>query len=144
MNTGADRATVGPILIVDDEPALRRASARILTAAGYEVDCAADGLEALRMLDDRRYAAVVSDVMMPRLDGLGLLREIRARGIDLRMVLVTGAPSRAAEAEAIAAGAFQYLSKPLTFGELQRIVGEAVSGGAVGADFYADPDRRSD
>ncbi len=107
------------VLVVEDNAALRARVARVLAELG-EVVTAADGLEALRVLRSRRVDLVVTDVMMPHLDGLGLLKEIRADD-DLGFVPVILLSARAgAEAAtgAVESGADDYVVKPFTSAEL--------------------------
>jgi len=107
-------ASVGPkVLVVDDDAPLRRASARVLGAEGFEVVQAEDGEEALRLLAAGDFDVVVSDVMMPRTTGLQLLRAIRERDLELPVILMTGAPSMEAALEAKHHGALHYLTKPV-------------------------------
>lgn len=71
------------ILIAEDQPELRRMLVKNLTAVGYTVDGVPDGAEALAYLDAAAYDAAVLDIMMPRVDGLTVLRTLRARGSAL-------------------------------------------------------------
>jgi EAL domain-containing protein (putative c-di-GMP-specific phosphodiesterase class I) len=113
-------AARGPrVLVVDDDAPLRRASARILGAEGFEVVQAEDGEEALRILAAGDFDVVVSDVMMPRTTGLQLLRAIRERDLELPVILMTGAPSMESALEAKRHGALHYLTKPV---ESERLV----------------------
>ena len=101
------------ILIVDDEPNARSALGVLLTEEGFEVIEAGDGLEGLEKLAEFAPAAVLTDVKMPRLDGIGLLREARARGSDAVFLVMTAFASIEAAVEAMRAGAENYLVKPL-------------------------------
>ncbi len=119
-------AAAGPkVLVVDDDAPLRRASARILGAEGFQVEQAADGEEALRLLAAGEFDVVVSDVMMPRITGLQLLRAIRERDLELPVILMTGAPSMDAALEAKRHGALHYLTKPVDSGRLVSAVTRA-------------------
>jgi EAL domain-containing protein (putative c-di-GMP-specific phosphodiesterase class I)/ActR/RegA family two-component response regulator len=112
-------------LVVDDDAALRRAMRRILGAAGFAVTEAADGAEAVAALAEHAYDVVVSDLHMPGLDGLELLRKVRAVDLDLPVILVTGEPDVGSAAQAVEHGAFRYLTKPLDFDGLVRTAGLA-------------------
>src|SRR5262245_7239359 len=86
----------GTILIVDDEPALLRAYSRILRREGYTIETAADGREAQERLRRRPTAAldlVLTDVQMPDIDGLEVLRLARELDPDLPVVIMTGGPT---------------------------------------------------
>jgi two-component system response regulator FlrC len=111
-----------PILVVDDEPLIRSSLARAVSRTGLEVVTAADGLEALEKFKEQRTAAIFADVRMPGLDGIGLLKSIKAKAPGTPVVLLTGFPSDALTEEARAAGAAEVLQKPVTYGELQRIL----------------------
>ena len=101
------------ILIVDDEPNARSALKTLLTEEGFEVLEASDGQEGLEKLEQFSPAAVLTDVKMPRMDGITLLKEARARGSDAVFVVMTAFASIEAAVEAMRAGAENYLVKPL-------------------------------
>jgi CheY-like chemotaxis protein len=90
--SGEKRPTSEQVLVVDDEPILRRIAVRILLDEGYLVYEAADGLEALEFIQrgDVSLDAVVSDIVMPRLDGVELLRRLALIRPDLPVVLMSG------------------------------------------------------
>ncbi len=119
------------VLIVDDEPALITAYARALTAAGFSVTKTHDGRDAVAQLTQQRFDAIVSDIAMPELDGIGLLREVRGRDLDVPVVLVTGSPSMATAMQAIEFGALKYLQKPVELKQLVAVVEQAVSLGRL-------------
>jgi EAL domain-containing protein (putative c-di-GMP-specific phosphodiesterase class I) len=101
------------VLLVDDEEPLRRALARMLAAEAYEVVQAADGREALEQLAGAEFDVVVSDVKMPHMSGLDLLRAIRQKDLELPVILLTGGPTTEAALEAKRHGALHYLTKPV-------------------------------
>jgi DNA-binding NtrC family response regulator len=111
-----------PVLVVDDEPLIRSSLARAVSRTGLDVVTAADGLEALEKFKEQGTAAILADVRMPGLDGLGLLKTIKAQAPGTPVVLITGFPSQALSDEARAAGAAEVLQKPVTYGELTRIL----------------------
>jgi DNA-binding NtrC family response regulator len=111
-----------PIIVVDDEPLIRSSLARAVSRSGLDVVTAADGLEALEKFKEQGTAAIFADVRMPGLDGIGLLKSIKARAPNTPVVLLTGFPSEALTEEARAAGAAEVLQKPVTYGDLQRIL----------------------
>lgn len=119
-------AAVGTrVLLVDDEEAVRRASARVLSAEGFEVVQAGDGREALGQLDRGQVDVVVSDVMMPSMSGLDLLRMIRRRDLELPVILLTGMPNVDAALEAGRHGALHFLTKPVANALLVQAVSRA-------------------
>ncbi len=101
------------ILVVDDEANARQALRDILSEEGYEVVEAADGEDALQLMQSFAPAAVLADVRMPRMDGITLLRKAREQGSDSVFVMMTAFASVEAAVEAMRAGAENYLVKPL-------------------------------
>jgi EAL domain-containing protein (putative c-di-GMP-specific phosphodiesterase class I) len=114
------------VLIVDDEPLTARGYARALTAAGYNVTVAGAGREGAAMARSKRYDVIVSDITMPDMDGLALLRDIRQSDLDVPMIFMTGSPALESALEAIEYGAFRYLLKPVALEALLDIVARAV------------------
>lgn len=106
------------LLFAEDQPQLRRSVTKALTAAGYSVDAAADGAQALDDLDGVDYDAIVLDVMMPRVDGLTVLRTLRSRGDDTPVLLLTARDAIDHRVEDLDAGADDYLVKPFAMEEL--------------------------
>jgi len=101
------------VLVVDDEGNARQALRDILSEEGYEVVEAADGEDALQLMQSFAPAAVLADVRMPRMDGITLLRKAREQGSDSVFVMMTAFASVEAAVEAMRAGAENYLVKPL-------------------------------
>lgn len=106
------------LLFAEDQPQLRRSVSRALTAAGYSVDAAADGAEALDDLAGASYDAIVLDIMMPRVDGLTVLRTLRSRGDSTPVLLLTARDAVEQRVEGLDAGADDYLIKPFALEEL--------------------------
>jgi two-component system, OmpR family, alkaline phosphatase synthesis response regulator PhoP len=103
----------GHILIIDDEASLRQTMARILQRAGFEVTTAADGKEGLALASEHAFDLVYSDIRMPDMSGLELLKVIHAKFPDLPVVLFTAQPDLNSAVEAVRSGAVDYLLKPL-------------------------------
>jgi EAL domain-containing protein (putative c-di-GMP-specific phosphodiesterase class I)/CheY-like chemotaxis protein len=127
----ADSAPLPRVLVVDDDERIRRAFRRILSTSGYEVELASDGTDALTLLRARDFDVVVSDIGMPKLDGLALLRAIRESHLDVPLVVVTGAPSMNNAIDALRYGAVGYLRKPVERDGLLSEVARAVKLHAV-------------
>jgi EAL domain-containing protein (putative c-di-GMP-specific phosphodiesterase class I) len=115
------------ILVVDDEESLCRAITRILESAGFDVNAAQDGAQAMQLLDEHSFDAVLTDVAMPGMDGIALLRAVRERDLEVPVVLMTGKPDVESAAEAIRYGACEYLFKPIPNAELESTIRRAVS-----------------
>jgi len=105
-------------LLVEDEANMVRTLAKILERKGYVVDSASTGEEALRQLTERDYDLVITDLNMPVMDGMQLLREMHARKIDLPTIVLTGHGTIQSAVEAMKLGASDYLIKPCNPEEL--------------------------
>ncbi len=106
------------ILVVDDDRAVRESLRRSLSFNGYSVALAQDGVEALDLISNDRPDAVVLDVMMPRLDGLEVCRQLRSTGDDLPILVLTARDSVSERVAGLDAGADDYLPKPFALEEL--------------------------
>jgi EAL domain-containing protein (putative c-di-GMP-specific phosphodiesterase class I) len=114
------------ILVVDDDLVLLRSVARALRAKGFEVWTATDGWDAVRQVNERKFDAVLSDIAMPNLDGIELLREVREHDLQVPVVLFTGEPTVNSAVRAIEYGAFHYLTKPAPLDEIYKVIAKAV------------------
>jgi excisionase family DNA binding protein len=112
--TPAPQPITGPsrILVVDDEASIRELLAKTLTLAEYEVDVAADGRAALERLRLMPYDLLITDLKMPGVDGLTVIREARRYRPDLPVIIITGYSTEASAIEAINLGVAGYLTKP--------------------------------
>jgi CheY-like chemotaxis protein len=112
------------VLIVEDHTDTRDALKLLLELQGYEVRAAQDGLEALSMIEERLPDVVITDYDMPRLDGAGLARELRARATRIGHVpiLVLTALGQGLVKEAMDAGADAYIAKPVDFHTLETTI----------------------
>ncbi len=113
------------ILVVDDEVELRRQIMAILKEKGYQVDEAADGMEALKKLAQKPYPLILCDVMMPNLDGLELLKQVQGQEYQTAIVLLTAHGNIRDAISAIREGAFDYIEKPITEAAILNIVEKA-------------------
>lgn len=105
--------TCQDVLIVDDDPAVLRVFARIVEQGGFHATTAPDGPTAAKLLLDKPFCAVVSDVTMPGMSGLELLRCTKVHDLDVPVILITGAADVSTATEAVSHGAFQLLTKPI-------------------------------
>ena len=103
------------VLLVDDEVALTRALVRGLTAEGFAVDVAHDGLRALDLAADRDYDVVVLDIMLPRRNGYDVVADLRARGDSTPVLLLSAKDGEHDVADGLDVGADDYLTKPFSF-----------------------------
>jgi EAL domain-containing protein (putative c-di-GMP-specific phosphodiesterase class I)/ActR/RegA family two-component response regulator len=122
----AEDAYQARVLLVDDDASVRRDYARALRRAGWEVDTAQDGREAIASLGGNVYGVIVSDIAMPGLSGLEFLREVRQHDLDVPVLLMTGSPGLDSAVEAVEYGAFRYLIKPIALAALTGSVKSAM------------------
>ena len=110
------------ILVLDDELAQRKILSMILEDTGYEVTPTGSPAEALQMLETSNFDLVLSDLVMPDMDGLQFLESARRLRPELVVVVVTGHGTIPSAVEAVKKGAFQYLTKPAGKDELLLVV----------------------
>jgi len=125
----ADLTGQGTILLVEDEEGLRSLNARGLRSRGYSVIEASNGVEALEALEERNGAVdlVVSDVVMPEMDGPTLLKMMRSRSPDLKIIFVSGYAEDAFEKSLPENQQFAFLPKPFTLSQLVAAVKETMT-----------------
>jgi EAL domain-containing protein (putative c-di-GMP-specific phosphodiesterase class I)/CheY-like chemotaxis protein len=117
---------LGRVLVVDDDPVMRRTCTRLLASEGWTVVSAEHGRAGIEAVQGRdAFDCVVSDVNMPELDGFGLIREIRQHDDDLPILLMTGDPSLNGAVRAIDTGAVSYIAKPFDQETLASAVARA-------------------
>jgi two-component system, NtrC family, response regulator HydG len=110
------------ILVVDDEATARNGLAKLLQQEGYQVDVAADGVEALASATENAPALIVSDLKMPNMDGMELLKQLRERGLEIPTIVATAFGEVQTAVSAMRAGAEDYLTKPIDFDALLLVV----------------------
>ena len=116
------------VLLVDDDDAVRKMMLKVLTRAGLKVEAVASAGEALDILKrGRRFETIVTDLMMPEMDGMQLLRFVRQLDLDVPMIIVTGNPSLESALLAMEHGGFRYLPKPVENKRLVDVVTEAAT-----------------
>lgn len=110
----AGNATPGKrsVLVVDDDAALAKTLRRLLESAGYEVTLAPNGGVAVEAITRRSFDVILSDIEMPHMTGVELLKVIRTYDLDVPVILMTGVPSIETAIDAVSLGALQYLPKP--------------------------------
>ena len=114
------------LLVVDDDESLRWVTKVQMEQSGYTVDAAPDGREALELLQQNSADLVITDLMMPGMSGLDLLKEIRSEYPDLAVIVVTAFGTVETAVEAMKAGAYDYITKPVNIDELKLIVSRAL------------------
>src|ERR1700722_5047318 len=107
--------TRAKILVVDDEAAIREYESALLAELGHEVLTASDGIEAVRLAQERQPDLLLLDIMMPEMSGIEVCEQLRAdpRTHHIRIIVVSGLDSKRALEESIIAGAYDFLAKPI-------------------------------
>jgi DNA-binding NtrC family response regulator len=112
------------ILVVDDEENTRIALTRILSREGYQVQAAANGLEALNSLRDCPAELIITDLNMPEMNGLTFLKELNRNYPSSNVIMITAFGEVESYLEALNLGAFEYLNKPLRLEDLRKLMGK--------------------
>jgi DNA-binding NtrC family response regulator len=120
------KAMLPKILVVDDEPNMLRLFQKVLTKEGYRIRTTSSGAEALRILNEEVFNLVISDLVMPNLGGMDLLKELKANHPDIPFVVITAYGTIESAVEAMKAGAFDYLTKPFQKGHILLVVSKAL------------------
>lgn len=115
------------ILIVDDDAAMRETLKDILSEDRYHIDIATNGQTALEKIKTTKFDLVITDIKMPVMDGMALLREIERNNMDIEVIIITSFGHKAQQLDASRLGAFEYLNKPLNIKQLKDIVARALS-----------------
>ena len=115
------------VLLVDDEPSIRLAMGDALAREGYDVSRASDGVEALRLCAQRTFDLIITDMHMPGLDGIGVLRQVRAISPKTEVLLMTVLGREDDLTAAFRLGVEDMMSKPFTADELLTRVAEIAS-----------------
>jgi DNA-binding NtrC family response regulator len=116
----------GKVLVVDDEPSEREGLARMVGQWGYEVETASSGEEALSLIESQHPAVVLTDLVLPEMDGLTLLQKLKETGRPPIVLLVTGHGTVESAVEAMRHGAFDYLEKPVDATRLQVLLEKSI------------------
>lgn len=122
------------VLVVDDHAAARQSVVDVLSMSGYEAEACSSGAEALNRLSHREYSVVVTDLQMPGMSGLDLIREIERRRFNVQVLMVTAHASIGTAVEAMQLGAFDYLEKPYDVDRLENSVRRAIERGELQAN----------
>lgn len=115
------------ILVVDDSPAVLNGIAEILQSNGYTVDTAPDGAIAIDKINDKFYDIILTDLAMPKKDGMELLKYITENSPESMCIIITGYGTIKNAVEAIRLGAFDYLTKPVKSEEIQVVIERALN-----------------
>jgi len=114
------------ILVVDDEEMNRKNLEYVFDKDGYHVDTAANGIEALSLLEKSSYDVIVTDLKMEKVDGMDVLEHAKAGYPNIEVILITGYATISAAVEAMQKGSYQFLSKPLKLVEIRSTIQKAL------------------
>ena len=115
-----------PILIVDDEPIVRESIRDWLKDAGYQVETAETGEEALEMIETHNFSIMILDVRLPGKTGVKVLREVKTRKPQIKSIVITAYPTVELADEAMKLGAIDYLIKPVAPDDLEKLIQETL------------------
>ena len=115
----------GRILVIDDEWSIRDVLSNILKAEGYEVDCADDGDSGIELLNANVYDLVLTDLKMPKVSGMEVLRHLQSQGVNTLALVATAYGSIQSAVQALQSGAYDYITKPFHLDELKSRVKKA-------------------
>jgi EAL domain-containing protein (putative c-di-GMP-specific phosphodiesterase class I)/CheY-like chemotaxis protein len=119
------------VLVIDDEPAVLKVLGLVLQRRGFSVDTMGSAKDALALIPQQKYHAILSDIIMPEMTGVEFLRELRRHDLDVPVILMTAGPTLDSAIDAIEYGAQQYLLKPVEPDALVQAVGRAVALGEL-------------
>ena len=114
------------LLLVEDEQTLRESLKRVFVREGYEVDSVSDAEAALKTIAERSYDLILTDIMLPGIDGIELLKKIREIAPDQLIIVMTAFASLETAIDALRGGAYDYIIKPVIHEEVKRIVRNAL------------------
>ncbi|MFQ3574074.1 MAG: sigma-54 dependent transcriptional regulator [Thermodesulfovibrionales bacterium] len=115
----------GKILLVEYEESTSSSLKRVISDEGYHVDTVRSAEEALRLLEGNRFDLIITDIALPGIDGIELLNKVKLLNKQTVVILTTSYPSLETSVEALRAGAFDYITKPILYEELLKIINKA-------------------
>jgi len=119
------------ILVVDDEPSMRNFLNIMLKDEGYDVDLAVDGEEALSFVGSKIYDLVITDIMMPGIDGNDVLKGVKEVNPETMVIMITAYASTESAVDAMKEGAYDYILKPLNVDEIKVVIRNALDKGRL-------------
>ena len=114
------------IMVVDDEPEIRKVVKEYLTEEGFfNIDTAENGEEAIKQFEESGYDVVIVDIVMPKKNGIEVLREIKASSPGSQVIIITGNADKDTAIAAVRLGAFDYIEKPFDYALISKVVKKA-------------------
>jgi DNA-binding NtrC family response regulator len=117
----------GRVLVIDDEAIVRVSCQRVLVPEGYEVVVTSRGDEAIAILEKESFEVVLTDLKMPDMDGIEVLRVIKDRWPDVHVIIITGYGTISTAVQAIKLGAYEYIEKPFSPEDILNVVVKAMT-----------------
>lgn len=114
------------ILFIDDDPGSREGLTLLLKLEGYLVEAVAAGEDALELLSRKSYEVIITDLFLPGVSGIDILKHVKEHALPCNVILITGNATAETAVKAMKEGAFDYITKPLNFEELKVLVAKAV------------------
>lgn len=114
-----------PVMLVDDDISVLSVYKKILKLKGFDVFTAKDSFEALKLIDERNFAVIISDIIMPKMNGMQLLKRIKEKNRNTEVIMLTAEGSISGAVEAVKLGAFSYQVKPVDIDELIACIRKA-------------------
>lgn len=118
------------LLIVEDEDTLCQSLKRVFTKDGYDVDVAESAESAFRLLEEKKYDLIITDMILPGISGIELLARYKERNPEQKVIIMTAYASLETAIEAIKAGACDFIVKPVMHDEMKRVIRRALAKGA--------------
>jgi DNA-binding NtrC family response regulator len=130
-STTSNAKEIGRVLVVDDHEPARESMAFVLRQSGHQVDCCSSAIEALGLVEHERFDCVVTDLMMPGMNGIEFIVQLEQRGYGAPVVMVTAHATVGSAVEAMRHGAFDYIEKPFNIDQLEQLVAQAIRHGRL-------------
>lgn len=124
---GENMANKGSVLVVDDDPVVVKSCERILKTEGYKIDSAVNGQHAINILQNQDYDLVITDLKMPKVNGIDLIKWMKGSKHQTGIIIITGFPSQETIKNALDLGIVDYLPKPFTSSLLSDVVSRALT-----------------
>ncbi len=123
----AERRPAASVLVVDDEPSVSDVLQEFLSSQGYDLAVASNGEEAIRLINERRPEIILTDINLPGLSGLDVMRHAKALDPEVSVIVVTGYASASTAIDALRQGAYDYVTKPFDLDEVLQIVERGIA-----------------
>src|SRR3989338_2662899 len=123
---GENMANKGSVLVVDDDPVVVKSCERILKTEGYKIDSAVNGQHAINILQNQDYDLVITDLKMPEVNGIDLIKWMKDSKHQTGIIIITGFPSQETIKDALDLGIIDYLPKPFTPPLLTDVISKAI------------------